>query len=65
MKSFSPVTAYRIGPYFRSWCVKEYRANGKWQTVNVCETKDGAKAKLAERAARRGMAVAEDGESAE
>ena len=37
MKDFSPIVAYRVGPYFRSWCIKEYRANGKWQTVR-CRT---------------------------
>ena len=65
MRNFSPVVAYRVGPYFRGWCVKEYRANGKWETVNVCDTQELAKGRLAARAARRrGMVVAEDGLSA-
>ena len=65
MTNFSPVVAYRIGPYFRCWCVKEYLENGKWRTVNVCDIKELAMVRLAERAARRkGMVVADDGESA-
>ena len=64
MKTFAPITAYRIGPYFRSWCVKKYRADGTWETVNVCDMKKLAKSKLAEQAAKRGMMIAADGESA-
>jgi hypothetical protein len=64
MKNFSPIVAFRVGPYFRGWCVKALRANDSWETVNTADTMTGAKDKLADRATARGMIVAPDGMSA-
>lgn len=57
VKNYSPIVALSVGPYFSCWCVKAYRANGTWETVNTADTLEGAKIKMATRAAARGMII--------
>ena len=64
MKNFSPIVALRVRGWFACIAVEAVRADGSTERVHICDSAEDALAKLAARAARRGMIVADNGMSA-